>query len=114
MLSHSPLHVLDLLGCERRLIFRSDAVPQILRELDAFGGTQLHKLFQQHLVHVTPRKSRYLAGGGKLARQRVGPLRDVAGAETHHDVARKREAPNDAREVLRTVERNNLAMAARA
>src|SRR5262245_49882628 len=58
--------------------------------------------------------SRHLANGGKLAGQRVGPLRDAAGAEAHHDVAGERQPPDDAREVLRTIERDHLTMAARA
>src|SRR5262245_58174010 len=63
---------------------------------------------------IRPRSSRHRAERRKLARQRVGPLRDVAGAEAHHDVARLREPLDDARQVLRSVERDHLAVAVRA
>ena len=52
---------------------------------------------------------------GQLARQRIGPLRDVAGAEAHHDSRRACARPRDhAGEILRAVERDDLAMAVRA
>src|SRR5215467_10666692 len=58
--------------------------------------------------------SRHRAERGELARQGIGPLRDVAGAEADDDVARLRQSLDDASEVLRAVERDTLAMAVRA
>src|SRR6266511_6153422 len=52
---------------------------------------------------------RHRAERRKLPRQRIGPLRDVAGAEADHDVARLRQALDDARQLLRAVERDHLA-----
>ena len=57
------------------------------------------------------RRLRHRAQRRKLAGQRVGPLRDVAGAEAHHDVAGTRQPLHRARKILRTVERDDLAVA---
>ena len=51
----------------------------------------------------------------QFARQRIGPLRDRAGAEADHVIARPRQRPRPRRrDRSRTVERDHLAMAARA
>src|SRR5947209_7896818 len=61
-----------------------------------------------------PRSSRHRPQRGELARQRIGPLGDVAGAETHDDVAGLRQPLDHARKVLRAVERNDLPVPVRA
>ena len=55
-----------------------------------------------------------IASAFNSAGQRIGPLRDRAGAEADHVVARLRQALDDAGELLRAVERNHVAVAARA
>src|SRR5947208_3428205 len=47
----------------------------------------------------------------QFAGQRVGPLRDVAGAQADDEVAGAGEAANDLRQLRRTRQRNYLAMA---
>src|SRR5262249_44230270 len=58
--------------------------------------------------------SRHRPQRGELARQRVGPLRDVAGAEAHDDVAGLRQPLDHARKVLRAVEGDDLSVPVRA
>src|SRR5450755_2136031 len=50
----------------------------------------------------------------QFARQRVGPLRDVAGAEADHKIAAAGEAVHHMSEVGGFLQRNHLAMAVRA
>src|SRR5258707_5435438 len=61
-----------------------------------------------------PGSSRHRPQRGELARQRIGPLGDVAGAETHDDVAGLCQPFDHARKVLRAVERNDLSLPVRA
>src|SRR5499427_7698064 len=61
-----------------------------------------------------PGSSRHRPQRGELARQRIGPLGDVAGAETHDNVAGLRQPLDHPRKVLRTVERNYLSVPVRA
>ena len=49
----------------------------------------------------------------ELARQRIGPLGDVAGAEADHVVAGLGDALDEAGEILRLLERHHVAVAAR-
>src|SRR5580704_14366319 len=46
--------------------------------------------------------------------QRIGPLRDRAGAEANDVIARRGDAGDERRQLLGTVERDHLAMAMRA
>src|SRR6266849_3553524 len=50
----------------------------------------------------------------QFARERVGPLRDVAGAEADHKIAAAGEAVHHAGEVGGFLQRNHLAMTVRA
>src|SRR5258706_10225980 len=50
----------------------------------------------------------------QFARQRVGPLRDVAGAETDDEIAAAGDAADHFGQFGRTLQRNHLAMAMRA
>src|SRR3954454_10305675 len=47
----------------------------------------------------------------QLSRQRVGPLRDVAGAETDHIVAAAGNSPHHTRELGGILQRDHLAVA---
>src|SRR5947208_12621879 len=51
---------------------------------------------------------------GELARQRIGPLRDAAGAEEDHVIARHYQLPNHRGELAGLVEREHVVVAARA
>jgi hypothetical protein len=44
MLRKSPINLLLLFGGQRRHVFGSNTIPEILRELETLGGTQLHQL----------------------------------------------------------------------
>src|SRR6516164_9965688 len=61
-----------------------------------------------------PGSSRHRPQCGELARQRIGPLGDVAGAETHDDVVGLRQPLDHARKVLRAIEGNDLSVPVRA
>src|SRR5437868_4829277 len=50
----------------------------------------------------------------QFARQRIGPLRDVAGAEADDKIAAAGKAFDDAREIGRFLQRDHLTMAVRA
>src|SRR5580704_9940626 len=50
----------------------------------------------------------------QFAWQRIGPLRDVAGAETDDEIAARRDAMNHAGEIGGILQRNHFAMAVRA
>src|SRR5215510_40368 len=58
--------------------------------------------------------SRRLVECGEFGGQRVGPLGDIAGAEADHVVAPAHQVLDAARELKRSVERDHLAVAARA
>src|SRR5215212_6526828 len=56
---------------------------------------------------------RFLAERLELARQRVGPLRDVAGAEADHVIAGLCEVFDEPGEVLAALQRHGVAVPAR-
>src|SRR4051812_29618442 len=67
-----------------------------------------------HLISYYASRLRRLVQRLEFADKRVGPLRDIARAQTNHIVAGLRQLFYQARDLLRTIERNHLAMAARA
>src|SRR5215208_7067989 len=94
------------------------------RSLDSFclrSKTMSGKLMRQtcHIVRaglfaaINPHSS-HLVQRRQLTWQRISPLRDVAGAEEHDNVAGKSHPADKACKLLRPVERDDLPMAARA
>src|ERR1700682_1625971 len=64
---------------------------------------------------IAPTLYAFFAGErAELSRQRVSPLRDRARAEKHHVIARTRELLHDRGQRFGSVERDHIAMAARA
>src|SRR6476659_7263718 len=84
------------------------------------SGTRSGKVMAMHAPNRarrplcrSRRPSCYGPERGEFARQRIGPLRAVAGAAAHHDVAGLCQPLDHARKVLRAVERNDLSMTVR-
>src|SRR5438067_1926971 len=77
-------------------------------------GTALRCARSRGLPSDRAARSGDLTERREFARQRIGPLRDVAGAKAHDDVVRLREPRENAGKLLRAVERDDLAMPSRA
>ena len=113
MLGDPPTNFLHLLLAQRSdvidniRIVRIDAFPKLLRDVETLSRAELHQFVQNRLVHrvtfiAIAQDSHWSSQAQRsapspqrlqFARQRIGPLRDRAGAEADHVVARLGQSP---------------------